>query len=265
LLIAFLSGASANPWATMAAPTPGPAVVIGSTSNGCLQGAVALPHRGTGYFSVNRQRNRAHGHPALAEFVADLGSDLAERTSRLLIVGDLSQPRGGPMPSSHRSHQSGLDVDIWFWLAPSESAALQRVKASQDPPSMVGQDGRRLSARYWTAHQDFLLQRTARDPRVDRIFVNPAIKAALCETAQGERDWLRKLRPWWGHRAHFHVRLHCPQGSPACEPQPALAAGDGCGSELAWWFTEEARRPSARAPKPKPPLPAACTALLTDT
>jgi penicillin-insensitive murein endopeptidase len=142
---------------------------------------------------------------------------------------------------------------------------MKRVKARQDPPSMVGKNGRGVSGKRWSEHQRFLLKRTALDQRVDRIFVNPAIKASLCKTEREERGWLRKLRPWWGHRAHFHVRLRCPEGSPSCVPQPAPADGDGCGSELAWWFTEEAHRPSASAPKPKPPLPAACKALLTDT
>ena len=34
----------------------------------------------------------------------------------VLSIGDLGQARGGPAPSGHVSHQSGLDVDIWFWL-----------------------------------------------------------------------------------------------------------------------------------------------------
>ena len=36
----------------------------------------------------------------------------------VFYVGDMAQPRGGPLPFGHASHQTGLDVDIWFTLTP---------------------------------------------------------------------------------------------------------------------------------------------------
>jgi penicillin-insensitive murein endopeptidase len=86
-----------------------------------------------------------------------------------------------------------------------------------------------------------LLRLTANDQRVARVFVNPIIKRELCASTSGERAWLGKIRPWYGHDDHFHVRLGCPSDSSDCLPQAPVPAGDGCGEELAWWFSDEAR------------------------
>lgn len=257
----------ANPWAKVSFPSAGLSQVIGSPASGCLGGAEPLPEIGPGYVSVRRYRNRYWGHPELIRFIRDLGQAQYRRTGRLVIIGDLSQPRGGPMPSGHRSHQNGLDVDVWLTLADSPSAARRLMDHNPDPPSMVSADGRALSPA-WGPEQLALIETAARHPLVDRIFVHPAIKQSLCQGVRGERSWLRKVRPWWGHDAHFHVRLRCPADSPACEPQKPLPPGEGCGAELAWWLSDEAlqgqTRPKAPVELPLPRLPLACQALLND-
>lgn len=259
-----LSSVQASPWSKVKAPSSGPSTAIGGAANGCIAGAATLPSQGKGYVSIRRHRNRYYGHPETVRLVKDLGRALSKRSDGLVMVGDLSQPRGGLMSSSHRSHQNGLDVDIWFKQAASAGAAAREHPEERDPLSMVAPDGLDLSEA-WGAHQRFLLKTAAEDRRVDRIFVNPAIKRALCRSEDGDRKWLHKLRAWWGHDAHFHVRLKCPKGSPSCKRQAPIPAGDGCGKELAWWFSEEARSPSKRTskkPKPRPPMPTACRALL---
>jgi penicillin-insensitive murein endopeptidase len=253
----------ASPWSRVKATAPGPAKAIGGAANGCIAGAEVLPASGEGYVSIRRARNRYYGHPHTVTLVEELGTALARRSERLMLVGDLSQPRGGLMSSSHRSHQNGLDVDIWFRLATSPGSGDRDHPEERDPRSMVAPDGASLS-QDWGNEQRFLLKTAAEHPRVDRIFVNPAIKRDLCESERGDRAWLRKLRPWWGHDAHFHVRLRCPSGSPDCEPQSPVPAGDGCGRDLAWWFTAEARSPAKKSdtPRSRPEPPAACRALL---
>lgn len=255
--------APASPWMKVATTTSGPATAIGGPSNGCIVGARVLPATDTGFVSIRRHRNRYYGHPDTIRLVRDLGRALSKRTQKLMMVGDLSQPRGGLMSSSHRSHQNGMDVDIWFRLAGSVRDANGHHPEARDPRSMVAPGGRNLS-KDWGAQQRFLLKTSADHPRVDRIFVNPVIKRALCRFEQGDRNWLRKLRPWWGHDAHFHVRLKCPQGSPRCKQQPPLPAGDGCDQSLAWWFSKEARIPAQKSKeKTRPSIPAACKALLS--
>jgi penicillin-insensitive murein endopeptidase len=214
--------------------------------------------------SVRRYRNRFYGHPELVALLESLGAAQARRGGELVLFGDLSQPRGGRMPSSHRSHQNGLDADIWLTTAPSTAAARRLMDGKDDPRSMVAPGGLTLSDA-WGEDQRFLLESAARSPEVDRIFINPAIKQALCNQVRGDRSWLRKLRPWFGHDAHFHLRLRCPAGSPDCAPQSPIPAGDGCGADLAWWFSDEARSPfkkKGEKPEPRPTQPAACMGLL---
>ena len=261
-------GSNAQPasWSEIKTPSPGAASVIGSPGNGCLAGAETLPEEGNGYVNIRRHRNRYYGHPELLRLIEDFGLAFG-KSDALLMIGDLSQPRGGAMSSSHRSHQNGLDVDIWLSFATSAQVAQQLYPENKHPPSMVAADGQQL-VDAWGKRQRLLIKTLAEDLRVDRLFINPAIKRALCESEKGKRDWLRKLRPWRGHDAHVHVRLKCPAGDNACEAQAPLPAGDSCGSELAWWFSEEARKPSKPAkpgpPKPPPIMPAACRALLLE-
>ena len=45
-----------------------------------------------------------------------------------LLVGDISQPRGGPMLTGHASHQLGLDADIWLTPMPDRKANQRRAR-----------------------------------------------------------------------------------------------------------------------------------------
>ncbi len=103
----------------------------------------------------------------------------------------------------------------------------------------------------WTPAHTRLLKRAASYPEVERILVNPGIKKKLCDTVTGDRTWLRKIRPFWGHDYHFHIRIGCQPGSPNCKGQEATPGDDGCGKSLAWWFTEEPWRPNKNPDAPK--------------
>jgi penicillin-insensitive murein endopeptidase len=251
-------------WSAQTLPKPGPARVIGSTSAGCVQGAVALPLAGDGFEVLHPSRNRHYGHPVLVEYVRRLAAAVAKKGLPALLVGDLSQPRGGPTPTGHASHQSGLDVDLaytrppdalWRPLGPLERESLDFVPVV-DLATMT------LTAA-WHPRIAELLELAASDPAVDRIFVSPVVKRELCTSGRRGTPWLARLRPWWGHHDHFHVRLRCPEGSPDCRPQEPPPPGDGCGSELAWWFSGEAHTPAGSQGQGSPPaLPARCARLL---
>jgi len=267
LLLTLSAAASAEtPWSQVSSVAAGGSEAIGGPSNGCVRGAVSLPASGEGFVSIRRHRNRYYGHEDTVALVRELGDAVSARTGgRLIMVGDLAQPRGGRMSSSHVSHQNGLDVDIWLTLADSPRQAWRDTPESADPPSMLGRHGLQPNER-WGADQRFLIKAAAEHPDVDRILVNPGIKRALCQSeGEAEAAWLRKLRPWWRHDAHMHVRLKCPADSPSCKQQPPIPMASGCGSELAWWFSQEARSPSrgsSSKPRPRPQPPAACEQVL---
>jgi penicillin-insensitive murein endopeptidase len=221
----------ATTWSKFKKPAGGPARAIGGYSAGCVAGAIALPLEGAGWKVARPERGRFFGHPLLVAMVRALAGRLAGEHLPVLSVGDLGQPRGGPAPSGHASHQTGLDVDLWF-VAPD----------GKDTVSMVDAANGRPSPRF-DAKMARLVELAAGDERVDRLFVNPILKRGLCE--RGRAPWLHKVRPWWGHDDHFHVRLKCPADSPGCVGQSPLPPGDGC-DELAWWFDAAAQAERAK-------------------
>jgi penicillin-insensitive murein endopeptidase len=269
LWLAWLLPAQAgdNTWSRLTTPLAGPPQAIGSYSAGCLAGGLALPLVGQGYQIMRPSRNRYYGHPALLQLIERLGRQAATRGQRLLI-GDLSQPRGGPMSSGHSSHQVGLDVDIWF-----EQVASLRTLSRQETENLpmrsvvVAAEGA-LDAARWSPRYRESLRMAANAPEVERIFVNPVIKRVLCLSETGDRDWLRKLRPWWGHDAHFHIRLRCPADSLLCETQKPLPPGDGCDEKLDEWIWEIQQAVLSPKPRRETPerkatvLPVACEAVL---
>ncbi|MFG1480356.1 penicillin-insensitive murein endopeptidase [Xanthobacter sp. V4C-4] len=247
---------------------------IGFYSKGCLAGGAALPVTGPEangpLWQVMRlSRNRNFGHPELVAFLERFARKVPQVSSwRGILVGDMSQPRGGPMLTGHASHQVGLDADIW--LTPSPGRALSREERENlSATMMVRKDRRDIDPAAWRPDHWRVIRVAATDPQVERLFVNAAIKKALCRDATGDRAWLGKVRPYWGHDYHMHVRLGCPQGSAECKGQEAPPSGEGCGAELDWWFSDEVLhpKPDKEPSKPKPPmtladLPPACTTVL---
>jgi len=264
LATAFAARAQpAASWASVGLPNSGPARSIGGTSLGCIQGAEMLPAEGPGWQAVRLSRNRNWGHPVLIATIRDLAGRARRAGLPDLWIGDLGQPRGGPMPSGHASHQIGLDVDVWLDLSPKpvvSAAARERIpEVSLVLPDQSGAD-----PRLFTPAHARLIRLAAEMPGVDRIFVNHGIKRSLCASHAGE-PWMRLVRPWRGHDSHMHIRLRCPPGSPECRDQAPVPTGDGCDSGLDWWMSPEARSP-VRVPGPSGPpprLPAACTGVLS--
>ena len=230
------------------------AQTIGFYSKGCLAGAAALPINGKTWQVMRLSRNRNWGHPKLVQFLERLSEKGAKVGWRGLLVGDMSQPRGGPMLSGHASHQVGLDADIW--LTPMPARELTRAEREEMSATMaVAEDRKDVDAHVWTPAHTALIKAAAEEPEVERIFVNAAIKKALCREAGDDRAWLNKVRQYWQHDYHFHVRIHCPADSPDCKPQQAVPAGDGCGKDLDWWFTDAVLHPKPAPPPTTPPPP----------
>ena len=220
---------------------------IGFYAHGCLAGAKALPVDGAAWQVMRLSRNRNWGHPALIAFLERFARRVPDINGWPgLLVGDISQPRGGPMLTGHASHQVGLDADIWLSPMPNRSLSREEREFMMST-NVVREDGLDVDRTKWTPAHLALIRAAAEQPEVERIFVNAAIKKAICRDARGDRSWLTKVRPMYGHNYHFHVRITCPKGDDACQGQDPVPPGDGCDASLDWWF-----RDSILHPRPNP-------------
>ena len=261
------------------APSQQQPMPVGSYARGCAAGLVQLPESGPTWQAMRLSRDRNYGHPELIGFLQALSVAATQVGWKGLYIGDISQPRGGPMTSGHASHQIGLDADVWMLPPPRLNLTMrERENISSIPVRSADQ---RSVTRNWTPSHHALLRAAASDDRVDRIFVAAAVKIEMCKTARrSDRAWLQKIRPVAGHDTHFHLRLKCPRGARFCQTQtPSVAelskGGDGCDETLNWWVTDylnppkPSGTPSKPAPRAKTPreftmadLPAQCVDVL---
>lgn len=253
-----------NEWSDAHTPTSGDSQSIGFYSSGCISGAKSLPVDGLGYQVMRTSRNRYYGHSNLLLFIQNFAKNL-DSVGLSILLGDMGQPRGGPLPYGHASHQMGLDTDVWFWNHPEQRTRSLTQSERDDLPfvSMLDANGS-VDPQKFNSIQITKLEFASADPQVQRIFVNPALKAYLCKSLSKtlqDKSWLHKLRPWPGHDEHFHVRLYCPSTSLDCMTQDAVPEGDGCAEAI-----EIASHPPIPEPvEPSTPLltlPKKCEAVL---
>jgi len=246
-----LFGAAENPSAQDAMP-------IGSYARGCAAGLVELPETGPTWQAMRLSRHRNFGHPMLVQYLEELSQNATQIGWNGLYIGDMGQPRGGPMTSGHASHQIGLDADIW--MLPPQRLDLSRKEREKISSIPVRSADQKSVTENWSSRHHALLQLAASDPRVDRIFVAAAVKIEMCKTAKAaDKKWLQKIRPIAGHDTHFHVRLKCPKGARLCETQkPSVSelsnGGDGCDESLMWWVSDAYLNPP-KPTKPQKPQP----------
>lgn len=252
---------NATLWEKIKTPIRGKAQSIGGYSNGCIIGAKPLALQGEGYQVIRSARNRYYGHPELLDYLINLGKKTKAAGIPTILIGDMGMPAGGRFASGHASHQTGLDADIWLRFGPMDN------QTARNPAGlatiMVNRNTQRVYDNLWQQQHTDLIKLAASDNRVNRIFVNPAIKVKLCQTAGNDRAWLAKIRPWYGHDAHFHIRLTCPADATSCENQAPIPAGDGCGKELYSWFEP---KPDTGTPTTKtlPTPPVQCQMILSE-
>lgn len=230
---------------------------VGAYAKGCAAGLVQLAETGPTWQTMRLSRGRSWGHPETVRFLQELSAAATQLGWAGLYIGDISQPRGGPMSSGHASHQIGLDADIW--MLPPKRLTLSRAEREEISSIPVRSADQRSVTENWTPQHHALLRAAASDPRVDRIFVAAAVKIEMCKSAtRKDRNWLQKIRPVAGHDTHFHVRLKCPKGARLCETQSPTVAelskgGDGCDETLMWWVTDYLNPPKDTKPaEPEP-------------
>ncbi len=285
LLLALTLPASADPlasklFAAKLLPTTGPAQPIGTYARGCAAGNVELPETGPTWQAMRLSRNRNWGNPVLVSYLEDLSQTVTAFGWKGLYIGDMGNPRGGPMNSGHASHQMGLDADIWF-LPPGKLNLTANQREAISSISIRTDDQLSVNAN-WNASYRAVLKAAASDPRVDRIFVAAAIKLEMCKTAtKADAKWLQHIRPEANHQDHMHVRLKCPPGSALCQTQTPTVSelsngGSGCDDTLNYWVSDAYLHPKpVKGTGPKQPhkkgpreftmadLPAQCAAVLS--
>jgi len=237
-------------------PSAGPPHVYGFYARGCIAGAQPLPQDGPEWQVMRPSRDRYWGHPALIAFIERLAHRVHETTNWPgILIGDMAQPRGGPMLNGHASHQIGLDADVWLRPMPDHTLSREE-REFMDSVMVVRADRKDVDPHVFTHDTMDVIKAAAEDPEVQRIFVNAAIKRAICREARGDRSWLDKVRPMFGHDYHFHIRLYCPPSETSCQPQAEVAHGDGCDASLQRWFQPSILHPPPpkKPPFPRPPL-----------
>jgi penicillin-insensitive murein endopeptidase len=251
-------------------PAALPPKAIGSYNKGCLAGGVQMPMNGETWQVMRLSRNRYWGYPDMIALLKRLSAKVHKDAGWPgILVGDIGQPRGGPALSGHASHQIGLDADVWLTPMPDHELSRED-REEMSATMMVREDRLDIDPKAWTPEHWMVLRDAAQEPAVQRIFVNAAIKKALCREAKGDRAWLAKIRPWYGHDYHFHIRIKCPSGSTECHGQSDQGGGEGCKpTELAYWFKNSIIHPKPEKEPPKPSrgitlaqMPPACRTVL---
>ncbi len=239
---------------------------IGSYTAGCIRNSAALSINGEGYQVIRLGRGRYFGNPETIDYIESLSKKVNEELNGILLIADISQQTGGPILDDHSSHQMGLDADILLWQHPIAKNRTLTITEREHihPQSVLTSDEMKIDEFKWDPINGEILKVAASDPKVERIFINPVIKRRLCTDYAGEL-WLGKLRPWYGHDGHFHVRLRCPEGNSLCKSQkPIEITGDGCGGDLDSWFRADGRIKKKRksGPSVQKKLPAECAAIM---
>ncbi len=246
---------------------------VGSYSNGCLINGIQANSNAPYYQLYHPQNNRHFGDITLLNFLDRYSRAVHKAGIESVLVGDMSSRYGGPFNKGHASHQIGLDVDIEFSLRRLPKSKLE---TKGNAVLLVDRGAMTVNSNFNRKYYDMLMI-AAHDPEVERIFVNPAIKVAMCDMTKDEREqpYLRKIRPWFGHAEHFHVRLKCPAGAVNCvrqdKPEPRYSIAQEKEEALSWFEPKQEVKPAqvkpadlaarlaSAKPKPKQGFPEQCS------
>jgi penicillin-insensitive murein endopeptidase len=166
-------------------------------------------------------KDRVYAHPALVLMLGRSARDVAKAApGSVLLVGDLSARDGGPI-SGHRSHQSGRDADVAFYVTDLHGKRLPSTEYVPFDGDGRAKDGRPLlfdDERNW-----LLVQSWARDLRagLSHIFVSWPLRDRLLKYARSQPRFapyvlqatalLKQPEKGEAHDDHFHVRITCPK------------------------------------------------------
>src|SRR5271156_1215574 len=145
-------------------PAAMPTRVIGFYSKGCIAGAQPLPINGPTWQVMRLSRNRNWAHPDMVALLERLSAKVHKDAGWPgILVGDMSQPRGGPMLTGHASHQIGLDADVWLTPMPDHRLSNEE-RETMSAVNMVSEDGLSVDRAHWTPRQAAIIKVAAEEP-----------------------------------------------------------------------------------------------------
>jgi hypothetical protein len=187
VLASLPSDAARRLFGLVKSPAPGNAHVIGSLTKGCFTGGVQMPADGENWQVMRPSRNRGWGHPAFIAFLKRISKKVADATGWPgILVGDIAQPRGGPMLTGHASHQLGIEADIWMRPMPNQRLSAQE-REEMLSIDLVRTDRRDVDTSVYTRQHLHMLRAVATEPQVAHLRQRGNQEGALPRRRAGPR------------------------------------------------------------------------------
>jgi penicillin-insensitive murein DD-endopeptidase len=265
-LVALVAGC-----AELGVVSDGTTISVGKPSRGYLVDGVRLPDRGEGFITreVWRERENRFGTDELVDLITAVSRRMkAQARGVKLVVADLSGKGGGESIAFHRSHQTGRDVDLLYYMRDANGQPFEPDAMHAFDARARARDGSGLSVdipRTWALVRELL---TAPEAAVQWIFMYQPIALRLIEYAEkiGEPEVLiaraRKACRQPGdsarHDDHMHVRVYCSAADRAygcvdIGPLELLAEREAEPSALDELASAMAASMAAPAPAPAAP------------
>ncbi|MCX5743234.1 MAG: penicillin-insensitive murein endopeptidase [Proteobacteria bacterium] len=211
----------------------GTSISVGKPSNGHIVDAARLPDKGEGFFTREtwRTRNNRFGTDELVDvvtavarrmMVAEQGTPWAKVR---LVVADLSGRGGGGGDAFHRSHQSGRDVDLLYYMRDPKGRPMEADLMHVFGATGKARDGSGITIdvpRMWLLVKSLL---EAPEANVQWVFMYQPIANAVIEHAIALKEpeeliararlAVKQPSDSARHDDHVHVRVFCSSADRA--------------------------------------------------
>lgn len=199
----------------------GSSISMGKPQRGWIVDGARIPDKGEGFFTREtwRARGQRYGTDELIDLLTAVSRRMATRFKQRIVVADLSGKGGGGAYKWHRSHQSGRDVDLLYYVRDRTGKPVEPDAMRVFDASGKAKDGSGYTVdvpRMWLLVKELL---TAQEATVQWIFIYQPLGDRIVEhaIAQNEPEALvakakKALKqPGNGapHHDHMHVRVYC--------------------------------------------------------
>lgn len=208
---------------------------IGSVNEGRLENAIDMlalqkEKDPAGFKMIRPERKSYFATSEMAHLISVMGDFTKKQMpGHSMTIGDISYKNGGKI-GSHKSHQTGLDVDVAFYFNNKTFLGYFASGVLIDKPH-----GSWMVQEQWALYKELV-----RTQLVDRIFIHRVLKKSLCEQAikSGEfskdqtsglvYETLRRLIADGEHFTHFHLRAKCSKAQTRCRQMAEPVNTSGC-------------------------------------